>query len=125
MHTPIVNEAQYPIRPEDIDLSRSLAGAFGGSYPRKERAAHLIMSFLVDRGGGWKPFSDADIQTYFHRTKPKSRRFSYRRSLWSGGLINIDPKTGMIAVSHEFVALCFLMSPNLIGEAPQERKSST
>ena len=125
MHTPIVNEAEYPIRLCHIDIARSLAGAFGGFFPRKERAAYEVMLFLKKRDKGWKPFKDADFQAVIHRKKHKGKRFEYRRILVNAGLLNIDPETGMISVTHEFVSRYFLMCPNLIGEAPQERQAST
>lgn len=120
MHTRLGPD--YPIHPEHIDDSHGFMG-----HPmfqaRVAKAAEIVIGFIKERGSGWEPFTDEEIQEYFRRHSTKETRFEFRRVLFNKGFLNIEDD--QITVTHGLVSSLFMMWPHLVVEAPQERSTST
>jgi hypothetical protein len=93
----------YPVLPDHIDAGVHFFDAF--HHNETEVSAGYIVRFCQQRGQGWAPFSQADIEAFYNRSGHTDFRFN--RLL--PGLIHQDLH-GLFHVTHEFVAACFKAS---------------
>jgi len=119
-------DAAYPIRPSDIDASTHFWDAFGNS--ETEVSANYIVAFCQERVG-WFPFTFKQLNRFYLANKPEGHEdytFNGLRHAQPGTLEWLQDeenqfvqfgKDGKFRVTHEFVARCFLSSPNFDARA--------
>jgi len=61
----VTAEEDYPIQPQDIDASRHFFDAFDNM--ETEISAGWIIRFMQQRGTGWQPFTQDEIDVHYNR----------------------------------------------------------
>lgn len=127
-------DGHFEIRPEQIDTSRQFIGAFG--HFQTEESARFIVQFCQERGEGWKPFTQKDINQFYrghadsdpteHCVDRRTGQFRFNHLVgefpllgWedheSGDkLVRLDAvvKRGkLFFITEEFVKRCYASSP--------------
>lgn len=97
----------YPVRPNHINAQRHLFGGFGNR--ETEISAGWVVRFCQQRGAGWQPFTEADINGFYH-TNGQLGEFWFN-GLVKGGFLVL--KDGKYSFTHEFVLNCFRASPDV------------
>ncbi len=107
-------------RPEDIDASAHLWGAF--AHCETEVSAGWLVRFAQERGNGWEPFTYADINAFYERggklkgftlnrlAEPGTAFYIKRGNvLEGGGWITKDGDT--YSFTPDFIVRCHKSSP--------------
>lgn len=99
------------IKPEDIDASKHLFGAFGHS--ETEVSAGWIVRYCQERGKGWDDFSYEDIEAYY-RQKGLHDGFTFNRLVRMGYIHHSCLEKGryrpdtLFQIDFRFVAKCYV-----------------
>ncbi len=112
---------QFLIMPENIDVSNHFSGAFGNM--ETEISANWLVRFAQQRGKGWTPFTEKEIDDFYHQgtCRPADETFSYNRlidpemvcpglyepSIPEGGGWILRSEGGKLFFTPEFVIRCF------------------
>ncbi len=104
---PIDAAGSLTITPEDIQITRHLFDAFG-QY-ETEISASWLVRFAQDRGTGWTPFTEEDIEKFYSKGG-KFSGFTFNK-LISGGWIR-EAQKGHVEGSvyyftEEFISRCY------------------
>ncbi len=69
---------QFPISPEDIDVSNHFFDSF--EHMETEVSAWWLVRFAQHRGQGWTPFTDTEINMFYRdQGTSKQRNFRFNR----------------------------------------------
>lgn len=100
----------YAIQPEHINVTHHFWDAFGNR--ETEISANWLVHFAQQRGQGWAPFSEPDIQKFYWGN---SSNHSFRFNALTVTPLTHKPITqdaaGLYHFTHEFVSRCFIASP--------------
>ncbi len=77
----IGNKENFPIQPDQVDVSRHFFEAF--NQRETEISARWIVRFIQQRGEGWKPFSYEELNTFYKKTFPHGN-FTFNRLVEPG-----------------------------------------
>ena len=114
-----VHGTGYPVQPRHIDASDHLFGAF--DHCETEISAGWIVR-LCQELGTWGPFSQTQLDEFYHRRRPKGESFHFNRLIRSGVSYNrgtpYEKGGGWIEldgdgyhVTEDFIARCFKSRP--------------
>ena len=108
------DQEKYPVRPEDINVSRHFYSAFGRG--EVEVAASYLVRFF-QKLGGWKSFSKEDINKFWRESGGENETIFNRRDAFpfhwfNGKLLAGGWGGGKFRVTSFFIERCFKSSPN-------------
>ncbi len=108
--------AQFAAQPSEINTDRHLWNSF--DHAETEISAVWIVRFCKDRGQGWEPFSEAEIESYY-RANSRYQGFSFNRLIDPGMAFYIQQgyvskgggwivrlPDGRLQVTEDFVNRC-------------------
>lgn len=99
---PISEAGTLTITPEDISLDNHFFDAFGKM--ETEVSARWLVRFALERGEGWKPFTDDDINAYYRKTFPQGT-FGFN-GLDRNGWLKLS-LGGHYNFTEEFISRCY------------------
>lgn len=107
MNRILTGEDNFPISPNDIDISNEFVGAFGDQ--QTETSAGWIVRFAQDRGRGWQPFTYDEIENFYSRWHRDG--FSFNRLVPPQGNWIVKGEDKKYYMTGEFVERCHKASP--------------
>jgi len=110
-------DADFRPQPQEIVINDHLFNAFGES--ESEVSADWLVRFAIARGQGWSPFSEEEINVFYHAKFP-NENFTFNRLVEAGvgyGLPGeryltgggwIVEKDGLYHFTEEFINRCYM-----------------
>jgi hypothetical protein len=110
LNTIIDDILNYPIQPQHINSNQVFWNSFGNL--EKETSARWIVKYC-QKQGNWKPFTYQQIEEFYN--------LGGYKNFWFNGIAGVkdSPNSFLIIdgttyyITHQFIAKCFLSSPNL------------
>ena len=101
---PINEQGVLSITPDDIKITRHLFDAFG--HYETEVSAQWLVEFAQTRGEGWKPFTSAQIESFYSKSGYRTFGFNH---LISDGFIKVDGEgeAATYRFTEEFIARAY------------------
>lgn len=94
----------FPISPDDIDSTQHFWNAF--DHSETEVSARWIVRYCQKRGSGWEPIPLSDLEAFYAEHHLDGFTFN---KLTSRGWVWVND--GLVILSDEFVARCYVSSP--------------
>lgn len=101
-----VHNLDFPVYPKHVDASQHLFDAF--DHSETEISAGWIVR-LCKELGSWGPFTQAQLDEFYHRWRPKTEGFHFNRLIHHGGWVEFDDDG--YHVTDDFIARCFKSRP--------------
>lgn len=103
--SPRVHGLAFPVRPEHVDVRKHFYDAFDNR--ETEISANWIVR-LCQELNSWGPFTQAELDAFYHRKYPDGT-FLFNRLLGASGWIERDADG--YHVTEGFITRCFAASP--------------